>query len=112
MDTLLINTIAALGYPIMLQGSLLPGEPYPDNFFTYWNDSADGGSFYDNNEAAIVWAFSLNFYSIDPDLTYTELLKAKDVLKKAGFIVTGAGYSVASDEKTRTGRGITVLYRQ
>lgn len=112
MDELLINTLAALGYPIMLQGSLLPGEPYPDNFFTYWNDSADGSSFYNNDEAAIVWAFSLNFYSTDPAFTYTELLKAKKLLQKAGFIVTGAGYSVMSDEQTHTGRGITVRYRQ
>ena len=112
MEDLLISTLEALGYPVMLQGSLLPDEPYPDNFFTYWNDSADGTSFYSNTEGAILWAYSLNFYSVDPVLTNRVLLEAKALLKSAGFIVSGAGYDVPSDESTHTGRGISLLYRQ
>lgn len=112
MEDLLISTLEALGYPVKLQGSLLPDEPYPDSFFTYWNDSADGSSYYSNNEGAILWTYSLNFYSTDPVLVNTKLLEAKKLLKSAGFIVSGAGYDVASDEPTHTGRGITILYRQ
>lgn len=112
MEDLLISTLGALSYPVMLQGSLLPDEPYPDNFFTYWNDSADGTSFYSNTEGAILWAYSLNFYSVDPVLVNSKLLEAKALLKAAGFIVSGAGYDVASDEATHTGRGISLLYRQ
>ena len=112
MEDLLISTLELLGYPVMLQGSLLPDEPYPDNFFTYWNDSADGSSYYSNTEGAILWAYSLNFYSVDPVLTNTVLLEAKTPLKNAGFIVSGAGYDVPSDEPTHTGRGISLLYRQ
>lgn len=112
MEDLLISTLEALKYPVRLQGSLLPKERYTDHFFTYWNDSADGGSFFSNEEGAIVWAYSLNFYSKDPLLVNSILLTAKTLLKEAGFTVTGAGHSVASDEPTHTGRGITVLYRQ
>ena len=112
MEDLLITTLEALGYPVKLQGSLLPHESYPDHFFTFWNDSADGISYYSNDEHAIVWTYSLNFYSIDPLLVNTKLLEAKRLLKDAGFIVTGAGYDVVSDEVTHTGRGITVTYRQ
>jgi hypothetical protein len=113
MEDLLIQIIEkAFGFPVMLQGSLLPEQPYPDNFFTYWNDSADGTSFYGNNESEILWQYSLNFYSINPVSVNSILLEAKPILKAAGFIVTGAGYSVASDEPTHTGRGITVRYRQ
>lgn len=112
MDELLIDTLAALNYPVRLQGSLLPHEDYPDHFFTYWNNSADGNSFYDNKEGAIVWDYSLNFYSTSPLLVNSILLTAKTLLQEAGFTVTGAGYSVASDEPTHTGRGISVLYRQ
>ena len=112
MEDLLISMLEALGYPVKLQGSLSPKERYPDHFFTYWNDSSDGSSFYSNEENAIVWAYSLNFYSKDPLLVNSILLTAKTLLKEAGFTVTGAGYSVASDEPTHTGRGITVLYRQ
>lgn len=112
MEDLLISTLEHLGYPVKLQGSLLSDEPYPDHFFTFWNDSADGNSFYDNDEVAIIWQYSLNFYSIDPNLVNSKLLEAKALLKGAGFIVNGAGYSVMSDESTHTGRGITILYRQ
>lgn len=108
----LISTLSTLGYPVKLQGSLLPDEPYPDHFFTFWNDSADGISYYSNEENAIEWRYSLNFYSIDPSLVDTKLLEAKALLKAQGWVVSGAGYSVMSDEPTHTGRGITILYRQ
>ncbi len=112
MEDLLIQTLETLSYPVKLQGSLLPDEPYPDSFFTYWNNSTNSQSFYDNDERAIEWNYSIMFYSNDPLLVNTKLLEAKALLKSAGFIVSGAGYSVASDEPTHTGRGLTVLYRQ
>lgn len=113
MEDLLIDTLkAAFGYPVKQQGSFLPEEKYPDHFFTFWNDSTDGAGFYSNNESGIVWAYSLNFYSVDPVKVSTMLLEAKQVLKAAGFIVAGAGYSVLSDEITHTGRGMPILYRQ
>lgn len=112
MEDLLISILETLGYPVFLQGSLLPDQPYPDSFFTFWNDSADGDSYYSNEENAILWAYSLNFYSNNPTLVNTKLLEAKELLKAQNFIISGAGYSVMSDEQTHTGRGITVLYRQ
>ena len=113
MEDLLIEILSeAFGYPIRLQGSLLPKEKYPEHFFTFWNDAADGESFYSNEENCIVWQYSLNFYSTDPILVGSKLLEAKAVLKNAGWIVHGAGHSVMSDEPTHTGRGMTVKYRQ
>lgn len=119
MEDLLIKVLEeAFGYPVSLQGSYTPENKYPDHFFTFWNDNADGTSFYSNKEGAIVWVYSLNFYSNDPIKVNTMFKEVKDtptaksVLKANGFIVTGAGYSVMSDEVTHTGRGITVTYRQ
>ena len=113
MEDLLIQVLEeAFGYPVSLQGSYSPEDKYPDHFFTFWNDSADGVSYYSNDEGAILWVYSLNFYSNDPVAVNTKLLEAKRVLNANGFIVTGAGYSVMSDEATHTGRGITVTYRQ
>ena len=112
MEDLLISTLDVLGFPVRLQGSLLDNESYPDSFFTFWNDSADGTSFYSNNEGAILWEYSLNFYSTDPVLVNSKLLEAKALLKGVGFTVSGAGYDVPSDEPTHTGRGISLLYRQ
>lgn len=112
VEDLLISTLETLGYPVRLQGSLFSNTRYPDHFFTYWNDAADGGTFYDDDERTIVWQYSVNIYSIDPLIVTNKLLEAKKALKEAGFIVHGAGYAVMSDEPTHTGRGITVLYRQ
>lgn len=112
MVDLLIQTLEPLDYTIRQQGSFLAEEKYPDHFFTYWNDSSDGEGFYDNEEGAIIWQYSLNFYSIDPAKVDSVLLEAKELLKKAGFVANGAGYAVMSDEPTHTGRAITILYRQ
>jgi hypothetical protein len=108
----LINELSKLGYPVKKQGSLLPDEAYPDHFFTYWNNSADGDSYYCNDESAVIWNYSINFYSVDELLVDSKLLEAKKLLKDAGFVVTGAGYDVASDEVTHSGRGIIALYRE
>lgn len=112
MVDLLIDNLEPLGYPVRLQGSLAPNKPVPDHFFTFWNNAADGLGFYNDDEHAIAWDYSLNFYSIDPEKVNSVLLEAKKLLKAAGFIVTGAGYSLASDSPLHTGRGITVHYRQ
>ncbi|MCQ2308208.1 MAG: hypothetical protein MJ000_11715 [Bacteroidales bacterium] len=108
MKDLLIETLQPLGYPIFQQGSLGEDEAYPDSFFTFWNNGSDGGEFYDNNEHSTVWDFDLNFYSNDPALVNVKLVEAKTLLKSCGFIATGKGHDVASDEPTHTGRGITV----
>lgn len=109
MKDVLINAISSLGYPVIQQGSLNPDDQYPDSFFTFWNHDADGNSFYDNDDHSTVWVFDLNFYSIDPSLVNTKLVEAKNLLKQSGFIVSGKGHDVASDEPTHTGRGITVM---
>lgn len=109
MKELFIETIEQLGYPVFLQGSLQKDEAYPASFFTFWNNSVDGDAFYDNDEHAYTWNFDLNFYSNNPELVNIKLLEAKALLKQNGFIVSGKGYDVASDEIGWTGRGINVL---
>ena len=110
MRDALISLLAALEYPVFLQGSLLPDEPYPPSFFTIWNDDGYDGSHYDNDAVSTIWRFSVNFYSTDPALVISELDAARAALKAAGWIVSGRGYDVASDEQTHTGRGFSALY--
>lgn len=110
VEDLLIETLATFGYPVRLQGSLLENEPYPSDFFTFWNDSSNSQAFYDNNENAIIYEYSVNFYSVDSVKVYSVLREAKSKLKQVGFIVSGDGYSVASDEPSHDGRGIDIIY--
>ena len=110
MEDLLIEILESFGYPVMLQGSMLPDDKYPNHFFTFWNNSSDDSNFYDNKEHSTIYNYSINFYSIDPSLVYTKLREAKAELKKHGFIVSGDGHNVVSDEPTHDGRGINAIF--
>lgn len=110
MEDLLIEVLSQFGYPVKLQGSLLEDEPYPDHFFTFWNNDSESESFYDNDEKSITYDYDVNFYSINQEWVYSKLREAKAALKKAGFIISGDGYSVMSDEPTHDGRGMNVKY--
>lgn len=112
MEDLLISTLETLGYPVRLQGSLLPDEPYPDSFFTFWNNDSYGSSYYDDSEVATDFSYDVNFYSTDPEKVYAEIRNAVSTLKSAGFIVSGDGFSVPSDVDTHDGRGLNVLYQR
>lgn len=110
MEDLLIELLSSFGYDVRLQGSLLPEEPYPDHFFTFWNNSSESESYYNNNDNAIVYDYDVNFYSCNPEYVYSKLREAIKLLKANGFIISGDGYSVASDEPTHDGRGVNVRY--
>lgn len=112
MEDELINILSEFGYGVFLQGSLTKDEPYPNDFFTFWNVSSDSTSHYDNEETSIIYEYDVNFYSIDPERVYTVLRELKKILKDNKFIVSGDGHSVVSDEKTHTGRGYTIHYRK
>lgn len=110
MEDLLIEVLEQFGYPIMLQGSMLANKKYPDHFFTFWNNSSESGTHYDNEEHSIIYDYDVNFYSINQAWVYSKLREAKVSLKKAGFIISGDGYSVMSDEPTHDGRGMNVKF--
>lgn len=111
MEDKLLEILGSYNYPVYLQGSLANDEPYPSNFFTFWNSSSESESYYDNDEHSIIYEYDVNFYSTDPEKVYDVLRKLKTKLKDNKFIVSGDGHTVASDEKTHTGRGYTVYYR-
>lgn len=110
MKDTLITLLETFGYPVRLQGSFAENEQYPDSFFTFWNADTTDGSHYDNDAINYVWDFDVNFYSINPTLVNTVLLEARTLLKNNGWIVSGKGYDVATDEPTHTGRAINVIY--
>lgn len=98
-----------ISYPVYRQGALTE-KKYPPSFFTFWNTDTPDHAHYDNEAYGYSWAFMINFYSIDANLTYSVLEQARQVLKEAGWIVSGKGYDVYSDEPTHTGRGLTIYY--
>lgn len=112
MKDALISILESFGYPVRLQGSLAEDEAYPESFFTFWNNDSEDACHYDNKVRAWVWEFTIYFYSANPALTNTVLEEARQLLDAAGWIMSGKGYDVASDEPTHTGRAIDIMYRQ
>ena len=110
MEDRLIELLESFGYPVIRQGSLTEEDPYPDNFFTFWNNGSSDESHYDNEVVSLVYDYDVNFYSNSPESTYNTLRAAIKLLKSEGWIISGDGYDVASDEITHTGRGVNVLY--
>ena len=110
MEDNLIEILSTFGYEVYRQGSMSDDEEYPETFFTFWNNDSPDHSHYDNSEYGTAWDFDVNVYSTDPALTYSVLADARIALKAAGWIISGKGYDVASDEPTHTGRGINALY--
>ena len=109
MKDLLIERLETFGYPVFLQGTLGEDEGYPESFFTFWNNESFDNNHYDNDAISYTWNFDVNFYSVDPELVNSILLEAKALLKESGFIISGNGYDIASDEYTHTGRGMRAL---
>ena len=112
MKQKLITALETFGYPVYLQGSLTESEKYPDSFFTIWNSDTADGSHYDNAAINYVWDFTVYFYSVNPSLVNTVLLQAKNLLRSEGWIISGKGYDVPSDEPTHTGRAFDALYNE
>ena len=112
MKDVLISILETFGYPVRLQGSLTPDEAYPDSFFTFWNADSNDACHYDNRVRAWVWDFTIYFYSTSPALVNTVLDDARQLLSATGWIMSGRGYDVATDEPTHTGRAIDIMYRQ
>ena len=110
MEDELIELLESFDYPVIRQGSLTDNDDYPDDFFTFWNNDTSDGSHYDNETTSLIYNYDVNFYSNSPDHTYDKLREAITLLKANGWIISGDGYDVASDEDTHTGRGVNALY--
>lgn len=91
------------GATIMLQGTLAPDSPYPDNFITIWTDYTADHSHFDNVVKSVEWHFTVILYSIDPDFLKTKSNEIIKTLRGVGFIPQGKGQDIPSDEATHTG---------
>lgn len=106
----LIDLLKTLDLNVYQQGSFTKTEDYDDHFFTFWNDDSYGTRFYDNKEIRTGWRFTIYYYATDPAVCLDMILKAKDLLIKNGWIVSGKGRDIASDSEYHSGRMIEIYF--
>lgn len=109
-----IALLQTFGLPIFLQGSLNKNSAYPSSFFTYWNDTTEDNAHYDNDAIAFNWQFTIYYYTQNENAAQMDgvFLQIRNLFKQNGWIMTGVGYDVPSDESTHVGRAIDVYYIQ
>ncbi|MEE6208271.1 MAG: hypothetical protein VZR95_09490 [Alphaproteobacteria bacterium] len=109
-----IALLQTFGLPIFLQGSLNKDSAYPSSFFTYWNDTTEDNAHYDNDTIAFNWQFTIYYYTQNENAAQMDgvFLQIRNLFKQNGWIMTGVGYDVPSDEPTHVGRAIDVYYIQ
>lgn len=110
MKDLLIKTLEALGYDVMLQGSIADDEPYPESFITFFTTDSTEQDFLDGIPHGTQWLYTVIFYTSNPALMSTVPKQIYNALKSAGFIPQGKGRDIPSDEPTHTGWVNEYLY--
>ena len=105
----LITLLETLGYPVFLQGSVNSVDDYPNSFFTVWTFETPESAYYDNDANRAVWGFWVYFYSIDPELVFTEPEKARQLLKANDWTLQGKANDISVDKPTHTGAFFTAL---
>lgn len=98
------------GLPAIRQGSLLPKDPYPDEFWTVWETSAED-THYDNEPAYTIRSFSVCFYSNDPATARTKVQAMRAHLRQIGYAVTPPE-DTPSDEQTHIGYGFDAIIKE
>ena len=116
MKNLLIDTLTACGFvsgeTLLLQGTINPGEAYPETFVTFWTDYTADGSHYENEADSVDWSFTVILYSSDPVIVNTKPAEIRAKMKAAGFIPQGKGNDIPSDEATHTGWAMEFIFRE
>ena len=112
MKELLQNTLAALGYPVILQGSLAENATYPKAFITFLTLGSPAAAEFDNETALTAWEYQVTFYADNPDTVKAEAVRIRNALKAAGFVPQGKGRDIPSDEPSYTGWTCDYYYLQ
>lgn len=99
---LLVSTLESLNYPVFLQGTFC-GENYPSTFITYFVDSYEDLTHYDDDAKSWTFAATVIVYSNDPANLFSVPATVRTTLKNAGFIPAGKGYNIFSDDPNFTG---------
>lgn len=80
---------------VFLQGTLTGA--FPDEFVTFWNNSSEDGSNFDNETMTVNYRYQVNVYGQTPSRIASLAAAIRRTLKNAGFIPDGVGYDLPTD---------------
>ena len=106
VDNIIISTLSK--YKCYRQGSA-PNE-LPNLFITFWENESNDSRHYDNEPIATIHNFDINVYGKKIGDVYDTLDECIDLLKGVGFLITGRGHDVPSDNINYRSRGIEATY--
>jgi len=110
INQLIIDALASLNYPVILQGSYAPEVEIPDTFITFQTLTSDTQESFDNEEALTAWEINITIYSRDPEILSQLATSTRDLLKAAEFIPQGKGFDMISNEAGFLGWGTNYKY--
>lgn len=93
------------------QGSLKSVDEYPKKeFFTFWNWQDDNAAFFDNTPHKRIAAFTICYYTQNPQQLYSRMDEFIHKVMQHGGIVKGRGTDCASDSPEYPGRTVDIYF--
>lgn len=105
----LISILEESGFEVYRQGSLLPNNAYPSNFWTFYNIDSEE-LYFDDEAYAVLKHFTICFYTNDPSILQNTVSQMRKKLKENDFLVS-AETDVDADSTTHTGLGFVAIYQ-
>lgn len=112
MKKKLIEILEKICPNVYLQGTLNENEAFPESFITFWTETTDDDTFYDDGAKSEIWNFNVIFYSADPTLVETKPAEIRAALKAAGFIPQGKGNDIPSGKPSHTGWAMDFIIKK
>lgn len=97
LDDLILNDDSGNPIPVYIEGDA--PETLPDEYFTVSEDYTSDLISADNKAYAILYEFTLKYYTINAQTLSSRMIQALTLLKSKKYITTGVGYGNGTYEK-------------
>lgn len=94
----IFNDLAELNIPVYAEGDA--PETLPNAYFTVSEDATTDHISADNEVKAILYEYTLKYYTNDATTLYSKLIEAMQLLKSKNYITTGVGYANSTYKET------------
>ncbi len=109
----ILGILETLGYPVRLRQSFLADtDELPETFILYEETGTEDLLVYDNDEAGVLWKWTVSVLSTTPQKTVEIAKEIKQKLKSSPFTMRGLGSGYIATGTKYTGRNIYIEGRE